>query len=519
MLTYSWGKPLHYLIESLFYWPGPIILVLIAMLAGMLLFLLPLTWAGTMLGLIGVVILAYIQPLAALALALIAGPFGALESVWLGGASFDSGQLLLFLALGAWISRCLIDRQFNFPRIPLLIPLLLFVSVGVISLINAPDKILGLTEVLKWIEIAVIMLMVADLGSKLGRRKIKNQRDSIIYGISWIVVMLMLAAIIQAFIGIWQFMFRGEGPEHFVVLGRYYRAFGTFEQPNPFGGFMNFTVLLAIGILIGLLMNFINQMKNFGTRKSIPKDVTLLRLLVALIAIFVVSAMTTIALIFSWSRGAWVGFLAGLIIMVVFWPQRLRYGVLLFFIVVIGFGFLYQSNFLPPTIIDRVSGFTEDLAFDDVRGVDINDDNYSVLERLAHWQVALNMAGDRPWLGIGFGNYGAVYADYALLNWPDALGHAHNYYLNTLAEVGVFGLAAYLLLWGAIFWQTLRVLRRENWPVRGVGLGLIGVWTALTIHHSVDKLYVNNIYIHLGVLLGLLQLVDFHASEGIKKID
>jgi O-antigen ligase len=128
------------------------------------------------------------------------------------------------------------------------------------------------------------------------------------------------------------------------------------------------------------------------------------------------------------------------------------------------------------------------------------------------------MAGDQPWLGIGFGNYGAVYAEYALLNWPDALGHAHNYYLNTLAEVGVFGFMAYMLLWGMVFWQTLRILGRETWPVRGVALGLIGVWTALTIHHMVDKLYVNNIYIHLGVLFGLLQLVDFHTRQGMKNL-
>ena len=56
------------------------------------------------------------------------------------------------------------------------------------------------------------------------------------------------------------------------------------------------------------------------------------------------------------------------------------------------------------------------------------------------------MAGDRPWLGVGFGNYGAAYEEYALINWPDPLGHAHNYYLNLVAEIGFIGLGAYLLL-------------------------------------------------------------------------
>jgi putative inorganic carbon (HCO3(-)) transporter len=516
MAALSWEKTSRHFAGNLHCWPGPSIIILATLATGFLLAFLPLTWAVSIVGITAVLVLAVIQPLFALGLALITGPFGALESFWLGGASFDSGQLLLLLALAAWIGRRLIDRQFKHPRILLLVPLLLFISIGLLSLFSAPDKILGLTEVIKWIEITTVMLMVADLGSELGYKQLKNRRLSLAYGISWIVIMVMAAAVVQALIGIWQFMFRGEGPEHFVVLGRFYRAFGTFEQPNPFGGYMNLTALLAIGILIGLLMALIHRIKNSASRNASPENSSYLCVIIAVLAVFFVATMTTIALVFSWSRGAWMGFMAGLTIMAVFWPKRLRYGLLLFFIAIIGLVLLHQSNLLPPTIIDRVSGFTDDLTFDDVRGVDINDDNYSVLERLAHWQAALDMAGDRPWFGIGIGNYGPAYTEYALLNWPDALGHAHNYYLNALAEVGVIGLMAYMLLWGMVFWQTLRILGRESWPVRGVALGLMGVWTALTFHHMVDKLYVNNIYIHLGVLMGLLQLVDFHTRQGMK---
>jgi O-antigen ligase len=111
-------------------------------------------------------------------------------------------------------------------------------------------------------------------------------------------------------------------------------------------------------------------------------------------------------------------------------------------------------------------------------------------------------------LGVGFGNYEAAYPAFALINWPDALGHAHNYYLNLLAETGVVGLGAYLFFWAAVFWQTLTVLGQLKWPERGIALGLLAAWVALATHHLVDKLYVNNIYIHLGVMLGLLQLLE-----------
>lgn len=491
-------------------WPGPAALAL-SLVIGLSLSALPVSWSIFLFAAIVVLLLALIQPLFALALALIAGPFGALESVILGGFSFDSGQLLLLLALATWLARRLVDRKINLPKIPLTIPLLLFIAVAVASLVAAPDANLGLRELIKWIEITAVMLMVTDLGGHLGSKRVEDGRLTQAYGVWWIVVMLMFAGVIQAVIGIWQFMFRGDGPEHFLVLGRFYRAYGTFEQPNPFGGFMNLTALLAIGILIGLLTGWLLQKRGSLIQTESSRPISFMRLFAAVLAVAVVAAATLLGLVFSWSRGAWMGFLAGLAAMVILWPRRLQYGLLLLLIALTGFLFLFQSELLPPTILERVSSFAGDLSLGDVRGVDINDENYAVLERLAHWQAALYMAGDHPWLGVGFGNYAAAYADYALINWPDPLGHAHNYYLNTLAEIGIIGLGAYMLLWGAIFWQTWRVLARETWPVRGVALGLIAIWTALAVHHLVDKLYVNNIYIHLGVLLGLLQLVDLHA--------
>jgi O-antigen ligase len=125
------------------------------------------------------------------------------------------------------------------------------------------------------------------------------------------------------------------------------------------------------------------------------------------------------------------------------------------------------------------------------------------------------MIRDRLWLGVGFGNYEAAYPRYALMRWPMALGHAHNYYLNLAAELGIVGLAAYALFWASAVWQLIRLLRRLGPAERGVALGLLGAWTALAVHHLVDKLYVNNLYLLIGALLGAQQLLgrvhDHHS--------
>ena len=158
-------------------------------------------------------------------------------------------------------------------------------------------------------------------------------------------------------------------------------------------------------------------------------------------------------------------------------------------------------------IAARLTDFVQDVRFEDVRGVGINDANYAVIERLAHWQAALQMWRYNLWTGVGFGCYEPAYRDFALINWPIALGHAHNYYLNIAAETGLIGLAAYLFLWGAVFWHTWRATRRAKGLLRGVAIGLLGTWTHLTVHHFLDNLYVNNIHLHIGALLGLLAFV------------
>ena len=124
------------------------------------------------------------------------------------------------------------------------------------------------------------------------------------------------------------------------------------------------------------------------------------------------------------------------------------------------------------------------------------------------------MARDELWTGVGFGNYAAAYPRYALINWPDALGHAHNYYLTLLAEVGLPGLLAYGVLWLAVAGQTVRAARRLVWPERGVAVGLLAAWAALAVHHLVDKLYVNNIHVHQGAMLALLQLLSAPGLNG-----
>ena len=191
--------------------------------------------------------------------------------------------------------------------------------------------------------------------------------------------------------------------------------------------------------------------------------------------------------------------------MMLFAPRRRLIGIALVALLLVGGVVAASAGVIPASLAARFSDFTQDLAgFDDVRGKVISDENYAILERFAHWRAALSMANDLPWFGVGFGNYEVAYPRYELMNWRFALGHAHNYYLNLLAETGVVGLSGYLLAWTLIFGLILRGLRHQAGFGRGLALGLLGACVHLSMHSLFDKLYVNNLFLHIGVMLGLI---------------
>ena len=495
-------RPGHQGFYGLGRWYSWIILLLV-LLTGLLLSLLPLTTAVILFAVISFLLLSVVQPMIPLAAAMVAGPFGAFENIIVGEAVIESGQLLFFVALISWMGHRTISGQGRIIPPPLFYPLLIFILVTAFSLLVSRSFDSGIKEVAKWVEIWLVMIMVVDQANGLLRgddqRQIRNSAWKSLVHERWFLLMLLVAGGVQALIGIWQFAFQKSGPEHFRILDRFYRAYGTFMQPNPFGGLMSITAFLAIGCVIGVLFFIVTKLKKRANVAIV--DWALLLFLLGL------GALVVIALIMSWSRGAWLGFGAGIAAALLFLPRRRWQGLLLLLFVFAALFGAIQLDLLPPSISNRISGLSADFQFGDVRGVNFEEENYAVVERLAHWQSALGMAQDNIWLGVGFGNYESAYPDYRLLNWPFPLGHAHNYYLNILAETGIIGLTAYLAFWLIIFIQLVRILRKSPWPQRGIALGLLAAWAALSIHHLVDKLYVNNMFLYMGVMVGVQQIL------------
>jgi putative inorganic carbon (hco3(-)) transporter len=396
----------------------------------------------------------------------------------------DIGQISLAAFAASWLGYAILTKRAFIPLrwTRLALPLATFVAASVLSLFFAASLSVTLIEIVKWLTILVMALLTFHL-ARFGHWRL-------------ILFTLVLSGVASSLIGIYTFL-GGSGALHLLIQDRFFRAFGTFGQPNPFGGFMGLLLPLA---LVGVVISF-------------PRKIQFPSLLFTFYA--TASILIGAGLLMSWSRGAWIGTIVAILVMV-FAVPRSRFRSITASLV-IGSLFLSSALFglIPTSILDRISSSTaEFFAFEDMRGVDISNENYAVVERLAHWQAALNIATDNS-NGVGLGNYETVYSRYRLLNWKFPLGHAHNYYLNVLAETGMIGLTAYLFFILGTFvtswWGRAHPSNNLRWLV----IGLLGSLTYLGFHSLLDNLYVNNVFIHIGTIIGLIYYVCTDARRTI----
>lgn len=496
--------------------------------AGLAIAVLPLSWAAYLILASTISLLVLLRPILGLYLLIVAIPFGSLKEISLGVLSVGGAEALAALAVAAWLLRMLARREIKTARAPLLVPLLVLLGVASFSVLGALSLQWSLKGLLLWLELLAVYLFVVNL---VGLREARV-----------VVVVMLLAGCAQALVGFYQFFGR-VGPEGFLLFDRFIRAYGTFDQPNPYGGYLALILPLALSLFLAR-----------WPRRDLWGILTWGLAGGSL-------AVMGAALLMSWSRGALLGFLAGAALVALaglwhrvfsektsgamvglagaglgsLWLWGSRGGaligpvlgalaglgaglsaflalrrrwlwvmaalLLLLATMVLAVG---GDRLLPSLVSQRFSDFLPYLQVPDVRGVHVTDENFAVVERLAHWEAALGMLNDHPLLGVGIGNYVPVYPAYALPGWRDPLGHAHNYYLHIAAETGLVGLAAYLVVLIACFWNGWDTVRRVSGPDQAVALGILGVLGAFAVHSVFDNLYVHGMNMHLAILLGLL---------------
>lgn len=207
-----------------------------------------------------------------------------------------------------------------------------------------------------------------------------------------------------------------------VVSGR---AEGIFSEPNQLGSFSALGALVGLGLALGV-----------RTRRA--------RMLAA-----VGAAGAIVGMLLSFSRGAWIGFGMGVIVLVVQVPsarRMLAVGSAVLFVFAGTYGALRPQSPEVTVVGQRFKSLTgEKNPYDD---------------RPAVWAEARREIAVDPLTGHGLGNFPLVAQRSTSRSHTSFPPHAHNLLLNFGAETGVPGMALILGFGAHLALLTRRAVRR-----------------------------------------------------------
>ena len=438
---------------------------------------------------------ALLFPGYALGLIAFSVPFGGALRVPVGDLSLTATELTVGLLGVAWFARATTRQRLDIRAPGVWLFLAAFLGIATLSMADAPSLSLTIKELVKWLEFGLVVTLAASLPQS-------TRELGVVLGA------LLLAGTAEALYGLSQAM-RGAGPAGFFLDEGVLRAFGSFGQPNPFAAYLTTILVLAIGVGIALLTY---------ARSRFWAPFALLLLVSGTVMFLAITA--------SLSRSAWIALTVGAVVMIMAHQRRaLPY---LAGAALVG-TLLWLLGLVPPLITSRFTVLLENFALFDAQAVTLTATNFPLVQRMAIWQAAWDMFQDHPLLGVGLGNFDTAYLVYALPGWPELPGHAHNYYLNLLAEVGLLGLGAYLALLTSFLAYTVRALRRVRTLVAGdpgnrelpllygVALGTLGLLAVLTVHHLFDNLFVHGMAAQVGLMLGLCLATPALAAASAKR--
>jgi O-antigen ligase len=319
------------------------------------------------------------------------------------------------------------------------------VSIYGLSVMVSPDVAKWTAETYRWAVAAVFFVVArAYFSSETRMRLLGALGVGILFAATVAIAQVVL----------------DDGPASFVRSGLV-RAHGWFGEPNPFAAFVWCLTLpvLAFAALSG------------DRRRE-------LRLLSAL-----AGAVGLLALVLTQSRGGVLGAGAGICVIaaVLLGRERRKMRVAAGITAALVASFAIVLIVVAPPWSGAESATTPD--------------NWADQERSAHWAAAVKMVEERPYSGVGAGEFSDQYRTHTpVWRFRISQGHAHNAYLQLAAEVGLPGMFAYVLMLAAIFGAMIQRARTE--PDGWLPIGVVAMTVALLAHQMVDFLHV----LSLGLL-------------------
>ncbi|SHH51118.1 O-antigen ligase [Caloranaerobacter azorensis DSM 13643] len=252
------------------------------------------------------------------------------------------------------------------------------------------------------------------------------------------------------------------------------RVFSVFGNPNILAEYL----IMSIPISIALF---------WFTKKLFKK------------LIFLVSSLILIGtLILTFSRGGWLGFAFGVLIFVILIEKRLLLslipaGVLAIFI-------------MPSTVIHRIATIG-------------NLSDSSNAYRIKVWTITLDIIRDNLITGVGFGYipFRETFLKYIrTMN----VYHAHNMYLETLAEMGIGGFILFILFIFIIYkYAIITLIKNNDRYLKTMIAGVLAGLSSVLFHGLFENiLYLPRIIITFWMLISFILVAVRLSKEESKEM-
>jgi O-antigen ligase len=326
------------------------------------------------------------------------------------GVILNLTDLAFFALAASWLYDVLIQKNHSirfFPRV--MIPAICILLVQTASVVNATDVEFSVFSLIQNTKVFLFFWFLVN--------RLRTLED---FELAW--TLLLWCLILESAICTAQFITRTNYTTTMKTAENFgeemFRVGGTTGSPNVTGSYL--ASLLPVPVIF-----------LFSRLRARPAWLP-----------WIAAGWGFFALILTQTRGAWINFMVGMILFLVF-SGRVRYlgQVLLGVGATAGIGLVIFRK----VILERFS-----------EGLD------TLIYRLNLMQSAFEMIKSHPFLGIGINNYARVMDDYAPFFLTQERWIVHNHYLLVASETGLFGLGLFLILLVALFRNAWRGRRSSN---------------------------------------------------------
>ena len=239
------------------------------------------------------------------------------------------------------------------------------------------------------------------------------------------------------------------------------RVYSTFDNPNVLGQYLILIIPVAFAMLL----------QNRGAGKKIIYTL--------------VNIVMFACLLYTWSRGAWVGVILSLGFFILLRDRR--------WLIICIVALLLMPSVLPASVLNRITSIG-------------NMEDSSTAYRVSVWVASFRIARDYWMSGIGIGTaaFEKIYPSYALNGAGFAL-HSHNFYIQWVVEMGIFGLLTFFAIILTAYKQ-IALVKEKSSLIRAVTLAMAGALLGFLFQGMAENLWYNfRMVLIFWIYMGILQ--------------